>query len=171
MDPQVFKPDTSINPLGLIWELGIPVALGALIFYISLNYDGIRLYKLITIPTPIWLGPAVAVVGIILVLVYVFYNKKIRFEVSGQTLRYFEKDNMVHQIELPRYRGAYERKTNDGDVTTQTLYLVPLEGGAPVEIDCEALGEDEFDKMYAVLKERGLQVDVPRIPTIPGQLA
>jgi len=96
-----------------------------------------------------------------------FMGANFRFEVSGQSLRYFEKDNLKYDFYLPNFRGWYDQKVSDGDVTSQNLYIAPLEGGEELKIDCTQLEAHQFEAMFELLKQRGLQVWVPQIPTIP----
>jgi len=154
---QVFKPETGAKVKTMLYGLALAVFFGGLLFYASLNYSGIRLYRLITIPLPIWLGPVVGVLIIAGSAMMAFMGSNFRFEINGSSMRYFEKKNLLYDMYLPNFRGRFDYKVSDGDVTSQSLYFMPLAGGEEVKIDCTQLDADQFAALFELLKQRGMQ--------------
>jgi len=156
MELRVFKPTVWSRLSFLIWGT---IGAGFLCFITMLLRDGVRINQtLIQINMPVWVGPLVAALVELLVLYHVFFGNRIRFEVEGPSFRYFEKGNLITQIDnLSAYVGGFSQKTKNDDVVEQYLYLKALDGSTDaLEIDCFALSVKQFNKMFELLLERGL---------------
>ena len=142
--------------------VGASLVVGTVVTYLSLGLTpGHPILRL-----PVWLGAAVALAGIAIAIAVAVLSKDVRFEITGQTLCYFEKDHLIQQFDLPRFRGSYDQETGNGDTTSQHLYLTPVDGGDPVKLDCSELPAYVFEAMFALLTQRGLQVETPAIQAL-----
>jgi len=164
MELRVFKPTIWSRLSTLVWGTIGAAFLGFVLIVlqdgITINRTPIRISSM-----PVWVGPAAAIVVELFVLYSVFFGKRVRFEVDGRTFRYIKKGNLITQIDnIALYLGGYTQKTQNNDVMEQNLYLTALDGSTDeLVIDCEPLSANQFNKMWALLLERGLQKFTPTL--------
>jgi len=170
MELRVFKPTVWSRLSFFIWGTIGAAFLG---FILMLLKEGVRINRVpIQISAlPLWLGPLAAILLELFVLYHVFFGNRVRFEVEGPSFRYIKKGTIVTQIDnLSSYLGGYSQKTRNNDVVEQNLYLTALDGRTQeLQIDCEPLSARQFNKMWALLLERGLRKDVPTLEVQPPQ--
>jgi len=164
MEVRVFKPTVWSRLSMFVWGT---IGAGFLGFVLWLLREGVTINRtpIQVAILPVWLAPAAAILVELFILYGVFFGRKVRFEVDGRTFRYIKKGNLVTQIDnVALYVGGYSQKTRDNDVMEQNLYLAALDGSTgELVIDCEPLSANQFNKMWALLLERGLQKYTPTL--------
>lgn len=141
--------------ISLIWSLILAVFGGAFVgFIIYLFYQNMYVYIGVPIIITLLMGYGA------------IFKENIKFELEEEQLRYFEKKNLVHSLDLSEYYVGYRTKTSDGSADYIYLNLQNEDSNeSMIEIDCTPLGTSKFYKMYNDLENYAKKPETQKLET------
>jgi hypothetical protein len=101
---------------------------------------------------PLIVGDILAGLALVFAAYTIFFGDRYRFEIEGSRLRYIKGNDTKYDVDLTQYSGGYQIRTRGTDLERCTLTLSPLAGGDDIVIECEALGQSTFYKMWAEIE-------------------
>jgi len=118
--------------------------------------------------TPAWVGPAVGAAILLIGLYLAFFSSRDRCEIEERTFRQVHKGECKFQADdISRYGGSYSQRTRNNSVINQNLSLTSLDTGQTTVIGCEFLSARQFNKLWVLLQQRGLQTSIPTLTPQP----
>lgn len=98
---------------------------------------------------------AIAAIAL-LIMAYFIYDaiigKNIRIEIDNTELRYYKHNQLKGTYKLADYSFGYRTVSQGSTTDTINLRMMNLQTGEETVLDCEALGPNQFHKMFALLE-------------------